>query len=188
MFNPSNPTGFYYSLSSPLIQRFIRIIILPQNIPGRKPELYHKNNIPGRTPLRVETCDVSPGTKKNTLKRLAGSGSGIPEYQLSFFLINNDLLIFIYFSFQNHFWQFIQQVFLDHTFDWPCTELGVKAHGGDKRDGFLCCLKPDIVLLEHFLDDPAVGMREGSIGTICISYAMGVLQYCVRHPSLLKAS
>jgi hypothetical protein len=34
---------------------------------------------------------------------LAGSGSGIPEHQLSFFLINHDLLVFVYFSFQNHF-------------------------------------------------------------------------------------
>jgi hypothetical protein len=40
---------------------------------------------------------------RNALKQLADWCSGIPEFQLFIFFINNDLLVFVDFSFQDHF-------------------------------------------------------------------------------------
>ena len=54
------------------------------------------------TPFLNEWC-IDDLSIRNALKQDAYSGSGIPEYQLSFFLINHDPLVFIYCSFQDHF-------------------------------------------------------------------------------------
>ena len=84
-----------------MIQRFIRIIILPQVYRHEKSGICHKKMYRVCIPL-IGELGVSPGTRK-CIKTVRSSGSGVPEHQIPVFLINHDLLVFIHFSFEDHF-------------------------------------------------------------------------------------
>ena len=62
----------------------------------RREDLVMRQNNP--TP-----SERSHPSTRNALKQRTYSGSGIREHQLSCFLINHDLLVFIYCPFQDHF-------------------------------------------------------------------------------------